>query len=553
MKDSIFYNAIAGFVAGIFVHSFVEIGGAFSWFVALLGAVVFLYTQINHPSVPSLEEEGRPTTPIILAAVFLLAAGLGMWRYDFAERENATKGLEPYVNQAVTLEGLISDEPDVREANTHLVFQVLPLSSPLFQRGRIEEGVVSTTPPVPSPPERTFSRAGLESLPADWQAGRGGKILLFAPHEPKYAYGDRMRVEGRLEHPKNFVDEVSGREVDYKAYLAKDGIYYSMLRPKITLLSHGEGNIVIEKLFTFKHAFIKHINQLIPQPHSALLGGLVVGAKQSLGKELLDDFRTVGVIHIVVLSGYNITIIAVFIEWLLSRLRKNLRLALAALAMILFALMVGASATVIRATVMALLALLARGTARMYQVTRALLVAGVIMLLHNPKILVFDVSFQLSFLATLGLIYVSPLVEPKVKWVTERWHIREIVVATVATQLFVLPFLLYKTGIFSVVSLPVNLLVLSAIPVTMLFGFAAGIIAFASAVLAFPFALVAYAFLAYELGVVEWFAKLPFAAISLPNFPLWLVVLWYTVYAVLYYMWRKRQSTGTLKESLLLS
>ena len=212
--------------------------------------------------------------------------------------------------------------------------------------------------------------------------------------------------------------------------------------------------------------------------------------------------------------------------------------------MILFALMVGAGATVVRATIMALLVVLARSTGRMHAVTRALLIAGVIMLLHNPKILVFDVSFQLSFLATVGLIYVSPFIEPKVKWITEWWHMREIFVATVATPLFLLPFLIYKTGLFSVVSLPVNLLVLAAIPATMLVGFLAGITTFLSALLALPFAYAAYALLAYELGVVEWFSKLPLAELSVPYFPLWLVIFWYAAYAALYFVWRLPRTAG---------
>ncbi|KKW12892.1 MAG: ComEC/Rec2-related protein [Parcubacteria group bacterium GW2011_GWA2_49_9] len=542
MSDRLLSSVIVGFIAGIFVRSFVEMGGAFSWFLMLLGVVVFILpislskgstavfdrrvvttpalaasAVYDYSSTPFAKGDKSPVTEDgvtsfreggILVAVFLFAVGLGMLRYDFAERNSVTAGLEPYSNQIVTFEGLITDEPDVREGNTHLVFR---------------------------------------AETADTTA----KILLFVPHEPKYTYGDKISVTGKLEHPKNFVDEVSGREVDYKSYLAKDGIFFQMFRPEITLISPKEGNVLLEKLFAFKHAFIGHINTLIPEPHSALLGGLVVGAKQSLGKELLDDFRTVGVIHIVVLSGYNITIIAYFIEWLFSRLRKNLRLALAALSMILFALMVGAGATVVRATIMALLVVLARSTGRIYAVTRALLIAGVIMLLHNPKILVFDVSFQLSFLATLGLIYVSPLIEPKVKWVTEKWHIREIVVATVATQIFVLPFLMYKTGIFSIVSLPVNLLVLSAIPATMLFGFLAGMAGFVWSILALPFAYVAYALLAYELAVVEWFARLPFASASISYFPLWLVILWYGVYAVLFFVWQRKQSTGTEKKRVL--
>ena len=400
------------------------------------------------------------------------------------------------------LEGVIADEPDVREAVTRLILKT----------------------------EHT-------------------KVLLTVSHEPQFLYGDKVKVEGKLERPKNFEDEKTLREVDYISHLAKDGIYYQMFRPKLTLVAHGEGNPVVEKLFAFKNAFIRNVGNLIPEPHASLLGGLVVGAKQSLGKELLDDFRTVGVIHIVVLSGYNITIIARFIEWLFSRLKKNLRLTIAAGAMMLFAVMVGASATVIRATVMALLVLLAHGTGRLYAITRALLVAGVIMLLHNPKILVFDISFQLSFLATVGLIYISPIIEPKVKWITERWWLREITVATIATQLFVLPFLLYKTGILSLVSLPVNLLILAAIPLTMLFGFLAGIAAFASTLLALPFAYIAYGFLAYELRVVDWFARLPFAAVALASFPLWLAVLCYAGYGVIIWRMRPQDSPQLLSNS----
>src|SRR3989344_4144843 len=541
LTDKIFYFSIAGFVACVFLGSFVDVGVGFSWLFILLGTVLLLHPLFISPSKPArttVQSDGegeRKPPPTILVSIFLLAAGLGMLRYDLADADKARMGLEQYVGESITLEGIIADERDVREMNTRLILHTHPPPSPPFPRGRREEGVAPTTPP---------------SAPLLGQEGRKeAKILLTVAHEPRFKYGDKVKVEGKLERPKNFEDEKTLREVDYISHLAKDGIYYQMFRPKLTLVAHGEGNPVVEKLFAFKNAFLRNIRELLPEPHASLLGGLIVGAKQSLGKELLDDFRTVGVIHIVVLSGYNITIIARFIEWLFSRLKKNLRLTIAACAMMLFAVMVGASATVIRATVMALLVLLAHGTGRLYAITRALLVAGVIMLLHNPKILVFDISFQLSFLATVGLIYISPIIEPKVKWITERWWLREITVATIATQLFVLPFLLYKTGILSLVSLPVNLLILAAIPLTMLFGFLAGIAAFASTLLALPFAYIAYGFLAYELRVVDWFARLPFAAVALASFPLWLAVLWYAGYGVIIWRMRPQDSPQLLSNS----
>lgn len=480
--DRIFYAAIAGFVAGIFLHSFLDLGLSFSLFVFLLGSVLLVSWRDS-----------------VFVSVFFLAAGLGMLRYDFTIRKATNDTLRSHLGTAVTIQGVVRDEPDEREASTHLV--------------------VAT--------ENTAT-------------------LLIANREPAFRYGDQIEARGVLKRPENFTDELTLREVDYASYLAKDGIYYEMIHPKVMLIAHHEGNWLMEKLFSFKNAFLANISRVIPEPHAALLGGLVVGAKHSLGKELLADFRTVGVIHIVVLSGYNITIIARFIELLFSRLRRNWRLLLAAYAMILFALMVGASATVVRATVMALLVLLARGTGRIYAVTRALLIAGGLMLLHNPKILVFDTSFQLSFLATVGLIYISPYIEPKVQWVTERFHIREVVVATVATQAFVLPFLLYKTGIFSLVSLPVNILILSAIPLTMLFGFLTGMVGFLSLTLSLPFAYGTYAFLAYVLAVVEWFAKLSFASVTLTSFPISLAVLWYAGYGALIFRLRQRSSSQPL-------
>src|SRR3989338_1259004 len=306
MADNIFYSLVAGFVGGIFLHSFVKIGAAFSWFFVLLGAIFFILPFLK--GVPH-SDEGRDSNPpprgfgtsfkkggMILCAAFLLAAGLGMLRYDLAERERHQTGLDRQADKAVMLEGVIADEPDVREAVTRLILKT----------------------------EHT-------------------KVLLTVSHEPQFLYGDKVKVEGKLERPKNFEDEKTLREVDYISHLGKDGIYYEMFRPKVALIAHGEGNWLVEQLFAFKNAFIENINAALPQPHAALLGGLVVGAKQSLGKKLLDDFRLVCVIHIVVLSGYNITIIARFIEWLLDRLKKNLRLILASVGIVLFAVMVGAS------------------------------------------------------------------------------------------------------------------------------------------------------------------------------------------------------------------
>jgi len=204
--------------------------------------------------------------------------------------------------------------------------------------------------------------------------------------------------------------------------------------------------------------------------------------------------------------------------------------------------MTGGSATVVRASLMAILVIVARATGRLYDITRALLLAGFLMILHNPKILVFDTSFQLSFLSTLGLIYLSPTIEKRLGFITEKLQLRQIAAATIATQIFVLPLLLYQMGQLSLVALPANLLILPTIPWTMLFGFLAGAIGFVSQIIALPFAFIAYILLTFQLKIVAFFATLSFASISIPYFPAWALFFCYAVFAFLKIL-SKRKTT----------
>ncbi|MEK9184991.1 MAG: ComEC/Rec2 family competence protein, partial [Patescibacteria group bacterium] len=227
-------------------------------------------------------------------------------------------------------------------------------------------------------------------------------------------------------------------------------------------------------------------------------------------------------------------IIADFIMKMMSSLPRNYGVGTGIMGIILFAIMAGGEATVVRATIMALFVIWAKTARRNYDVTRALCLAGFIMVLHNPKIVVFDSSFQLSFMATLGLIYVAPIIEPKLVWITERYKIREIMTTTLATQIFVLPMLLYKMGELSLVGIPVNLLILGFIPITMLLGFITCLISFVTISIAWITGGITYLFLWYQIGVVEFFSSLPFASIKISYFPLWLVVLVYVIYFIIY-------------------
>ena len=373
-------------------------------------------------------------------------------------------------------------------------------------------------------------------------------MLLIADRFPELQYGDKILVSGKLDLPKNFSSD-NGTEFDYISYLSKDKIHFLIYRPQINPTSSSSTGLrgtrkIISSLYSLKNIFINKISAVVPEPNSSLLAGVIFGAKQSLGQELLDDFKKVGLIHIVVLSGYNITIIAVGIFWLFSFWgKRNLGFILSAIFIVLFAIMVGLGATVLRACIMALIAILARFLGRPADALRWLFIAGFLMLMWNPLILFYDPSFQLSFMATLGLILFSPFITSFIsnhkigKFIPTKFGLREIVSSTLAVQFFVLPLLIRMSGFVSIISFVVNPLVLPLVPWAMGFGAltgALGIIPWVGYFLSWPFGVITYVITSVMIFITEFSANIPLATLSISALPLSIIFVWYVAYGFIY-------------------
>lgn len=490
MKHPFFYFSILSFIGGI--AGGLVLSGSFYFGLLWVFLSLVIYITIFLLKLPSLHLKRN----FLILSLTLFFFGLGFLRCSFSDNSQDDQLLNNLVGQKIFISGVISDEADEREDHTKLVVEI--------DKVKISE---------------------------NWVSLNNGKnnLLLTVQHYPQFIYGDEVLFSGILKRPENFLTE-NGREFNYIKYLAKDRIFYQMFYPEIELLSSHNGNFVKEQLFLFKNFFLKKVKKIIPEPEVSLLGGLLIGTKQSLGEKLQADFRKVGLIHIVVLSGYNVTIIAEFIMGTFSFFPKIIGVSLGAFSIILFAIMVGGSATIVRASLMALLVILAKVTGRVNDMTRALFLAGFFMVLHNPQIVVFDPSFQLSFVATLGLIFLSPKLNQFFTFVPKKFYLRETISATLSTQIFVLPLLLYMMGELSLVAVFVNLLVLMFIPLTMLLGFLSGVFSFVSTWLALPFAYLTYFLLAYELKVVEFFAGLPLVSLKVNFFPVWLMLFVYLIY-----------------------
>ena len=369
-----------------------------------------------------------------------------------------------------------------------------------------------------------------------------GKLLAQLPRDTQISYGDTVTIRGRIEAPQAFETD-TGRLFDYPAYLRARHISavtrYAELGER-----EAAGPSLSGALFSLKHLFTKSLERIFPEPSGSLLEGLLLGERRGLPKELTDAFVASGLIHVVVLSGYNISIVSEGVLRTLSYFPRVIGVGAGGVVMLLFVVMVGAGATAVRALVMGLIAVLARYFGRSALALRSLGVAGAAMVLWNPSTLLFDPSFILSVLATFGLITLSPTVEAKLpRFFAKVPQIRSIAASTIAVQIFVLPALLYMTGVLSLFALPANILALPTVPFAMGFGFAAGMLGLIHPLLALPATLVADLLLRFMMLVATTLHALPFSAAVLAAFPLWIAIAIYiplTAWAL--YLYNRNES-----------
>jgi competence protein ComEC len=448
---------ISGFILGVALRSFFDPGISFSFLLIFISVALFLSEYFYNNFLFTEVKLKR-------VALLFLFASFGMGWYDFR------------VGSALS--------------------------------GSLETGMKGIEVFVGSEPEEKNGK--LQAVVTYEEDGNKENILIKTAIFPGYNYGDTIKIFGEIKRPENFLEDF-----DYVSYLAKDDIYLIMDNARAVVLSGGGGSPLKRSLFAIRDTFTGSLSEILPEPHSSLAAGLIFGAKESLGREWLDKFLLVGLTHIIVLSGYNLSIIADYVIKIIAKFFSGaLGSLLGAISIVLFTIMTGGGASTIRATIMALIILLARGTGRMYEASSALIVAGFVMVIHNPRVLVFDMSFQLSFLATLGILYLTPSIKKYFTFITDKMGLREAVSATVGAQIATAPLIAYKMGTFSLVALPVNMLVVLFIPITMFFGFAAASVNLISYFLAIPFSVGAYLLLSYELSVVDMFAALPFASVN---------------------------------------
>ncbi len=352
------------------------------------------------------------------------------------------------------------------------------------------------------------------------------RILVTLPKNIEIEYGDIVKINGKLTVPEPFETD-TGRIFNYNGYLAKDRVFFEIRYPSYVVIEKGDSSFVLRVLYEFKDRIRKSIIDSHSKNVRGLLLGILIGERGGISKELQDSFVKTGTIHIVALSGYNVTIISEAIAYvLIPLLGFTFGIIGGAIAVVLFAIMTGLGATIVRATIMGLLAYLSRMTGKEFDIGRALLIAGSLMVLNNPWVLVYDVSFQLSFIATIGLVYITPLVSRWFGWIKSK-GLLEIVSATVATNITVLPFVAYKMGIISLVSIPANILIAPLVPLAMLFGALSVFVFSIIPIVSLPLLSLSSLILSTISFVATKGSQAPVSHIVVPRFSLFVVIVWY--------------------------
>jgi competence protein ComEC len=469
-KSQVLFYLLLAFIGGVFVASFLPVSQ--TWILVLLIVAISLIAISGYQRTYS--KKG------LLAGVLFLVFIFGIIRFNsfnfsnsilnqFADIEVGGKGL------AVQLNGYVDEEPNTNGDKAQLVF-------------RAKELIV---------PDRT--------LMVD------ERMLMHTNTFPKYKFGDELSVSGVLKTPKNFAEDFN-----YITYLKKQNIRTTMSFPKIM----GTDDLDIDfwergrvdlykKIFGLKNEFESAVNKSISEPNASFLNGILLGSRQNIPEEMKEAFNKTGTTHILAISGYNIMIISwALLSLLVYFFKRRSAFWVSVAVVILFTILTGASASVVRASIMGIILSFAQGYGRLYDPKNSVILAGAAMIWINPFALVFDIGFQLSFLAVLGLLFVYPFLDNKFRKIPELGKLKELTLMTISAQLAVAPLLIYYFNQFSLVSLPANILVLPFVPFAMIIGFMSGLGGMIFLPLGQIIGWFAWAVITYQIKVIEFFASL---------------------------------------------
>lgn len=485
----------------------------------------------------------------ILIFTAVLLGGLRVW-IDW-QMDSTWREAKLYQRQ-VLVEGEVFNQPVLKDLSQSFYLKVDAVRSPPVAATIIATRRESPGLAIPSaaatrevPGLAIPSAATTREVPvavtmySDTSRTPGLLLQVKLPDLPELHWRDKILLEGTLLTPENTAD------FNYADYLMKDHVYWLLDRPKLKGVLEPAGADWVNPswyLMELRRVFLDKTYQTFSEPAGGIMAGLLIGERVNIQAGILKDFQITGLTHILAISGFNISLIINIISFMVAKRGKWNRYFVTMALIAAFVIITGAGASVIRAAVMGGLVLSVKTLGRSSQILKIILLSGVLMTVINPRIVDFDISFQLSFFATMSLIlYADRLgnlwqAEQEDNWQLskmQRWGLaiknfaREGVLTTLAAQVITLPIIFYSFGTVSLISPLANLLIGPLIPSIMLFGFMAVMVGFLNGFLAGLVGALATFLINLMLFTVDTLAKLPMASLLLGKGLIWLALVYY--------------------------
>lgn len=504
---------VPAWLAGIFLYVVLQLptaGLAIGFAAGLLLLLYAYFYNRRYSYLPGLAVSAA-------LPLCLLAFCLGGLRMNWAEPSREPGSLLSFADaQEVRLVGVVSSEPVYTERSGSYRLNLRQIFAPAN----------SANPQIIS-----------------------GEVFVRGAARPHRQSGDLLEIVGKLEEPR----EISGDNFPYRDWLARQGLFVTVNYPSSTrkIATEQDFFLTMAQWFTsLRVGATANLQQFVPGEEGGLLVGMLLGDRSGIGPELNKAFRDTGTSHIVAISGSNITIVIGLVVFVLGRfVSKKPTLIITLLIIAAYVILVGASASVVRAGLMGALSLGGLLLGREYAALLGLEASALIMSLFQPRV-IWDVGFELSFLATLGLIIIA---RPLEDWkFVAKWPplLKEGLLITIAAEIMVLPLAAFYFHQISFVSLLANVFAVPALEAIMAVGLiAAGfgwIFGGWLPILAVGAGAIVWIFLVYLIGTVEFFASLPFASTMLPTFsPIWLFY-YYALLGLLIWLARDSQKRWQL-------
>lgn len=336
--------------------------------------------------------------------------------------------------------------------------------------------------------------------------GGGARYQIYTNQFPLYDYGDEISINGKIKS--------GGEDSNFRLHSLSGVLSY----PEIISSERGERTLWIN----FRRWLIRQrgeldsmIGKIFNEPEGGLIAGLLLGTRAELSPTFLNELSRTGVVHIIALSGFNITIMAAFVQSLFRNFSGRMALALPVIVIWGFVFSTALSASVVRAAIMGTVLVLASVVGRRSDGIVSVLFASALMVFANPYILLSDIGFQLSLAATVAILFLAPRLESMFSFLGPVFG--PIMAATLAAQLFTWPLTSYYFGSVSLIAPLVNFLILPVVETIMLLGMITVVVGFISIWLATQLSFFAWVLSAYIIKTVHHFSEYGFAAIDYKN------------------------------------